>query len=109
MLKCQNPECGKVFLYAAKLTVQSQVQVLNNDKTSVVASYSYPETIEHHVCPYCKSPDLREVEETQPHIESIVSVKIAEADDWIKKGYEVQTTYASTVNLVKKAKETAKP
>jgi hypothetical protein len=106
MLKCLG--CGKEFLYAAKLTVQSQVQVLNDDKTAIVRSYSYPETVEYHICPYCKSPDLREVEETLPRIESIINVKIADADAKLKEGYEVKDTYAASVTLVRKAKEEKK-
>lgn len=94
MLKCLNPSCGKEFLYAAKRV-----------RTCKMISTTYPMTIETHICPYCRSLDICEVEKTDPKIESIVSVKIAEADEWIKKGYEVAGMYASTVNLIRKAKE----
>lgn len=93
MLKCQNPSCGKMFLYAAKRN--ATVPIEKEDFVS----------IETHICPYCQSLDIAEVEKTDPRIESIVSVKIPEADEWIKKGYEVAGMYASTVNLVRKAKE----
>lgn len=90
MLKCQG--CGKEFLYAAnKLDVHE-----------VAGKYS---TLEAHVCPFCNSLDLGEVEETQPRIESIVSVKICDADALIKQGYEVKDTYASTVTLIKKVEQ----
>lgn len=104
MLKCQT--CGKEFLYAAKKTTTlSPITTPTDCATSI---YQSPVTIESHICPYCYGLDLREVEETQAKIESIVNVKIPEADEWIKKGYEVAGMYASTVNLVKKAKEEKK-
>ena len=65
----------------------------------------YETTIESHVCPFCSSLEITEVEKTQPTIESIISVKICEADALIKQGYEVKDTYASTVTLIKKEKE----
>jgi len=97
MLKCLNPSCGKEFLYAAKrdLTVKRQ----QDDEF---------ESIETHVCPWCLNPDICEVEKTQLAIESIISVKICEADALIKQGYEVKDTYAATVTLIKKKQEVTK-
>lgn len=108
MLKCLNPSCGKEFLYAAK-KVRNDKDVEHLKKEGIEPIFiEYPTTIETHICPFCASLEIAEVEKTEPRIESIVSVKIAEADEWIKKGYEVAGMYASTVNLVKKVKETEK-
>jgi hypothetical protein len=67
------------------------------------------ETQEFQVCPYCNSKNIDEIS-TARRIESIQSVKINEADEWLKKGYEVKESYASTVTLVKYAqKQTTNP
>lgn len=41
------------------------------------------------------------VEEAEARIESIKSVAINEADEWLAQGYEVKDTFAKTVTLVK--------
>ena len=113
MLKCLG--CGKEFLYAAKkiLIYDVSFPVDDNgrpleskidDDTNLVRTV-IPETIESHCCPYCYGSDLREVEKTEPQIESIISVEIKEADALLKQGYEVRDAYATKVTLVKKAEE----
>lgn len=92
MLKCLI--CNKEFLYAGKLT--REIGALQD-------------ILETHVCPYCQNVDIREVEEPtepQPKVESIISVKIGEVDAFLKQGYEVKDTYASSATLIKKVKET---
>jgi hypothetical protein len=94
MLKCLNPGCGKEFLYAAKRN--ATVPVKDEEYVS----------IETHICPYCESRDIHEVEETQSVIESMKQVTYEEVDKLLKEGYEVKDTYATKVTMVKKAKET---
>jgi hypothetical protein len=96
MLKCLNKDCGREFLYAAKKSVTTEPK------------QNQFESVEAHICPFCGDLNIAEVEKTEPRIESIISVNIPEADEWIKKGYEVKDTYATKVTLIKKAKETKK-
>jgi hypothetical protein len=105
-----NKDCGKEFLYAAKKTVTNQIFPSKppNEYTGIGDFTLTPTTLESHVCPFCQSLEIAEVEKTEPAIESIISINIPEADEWIKKGYEVKDTYATKVTLVKKAKETEK-
>jgi len=88
-MKYTCADCGKSFVYAAK-------------KTEVpMASYQHlrGDAIEKHVCPYYLSLNFDEAKEPQPEITSIKSVDIAEADEWIAKGYRVLQHYAKTVTV----------
>jgi hypothetical protein len=87
MFECLNTSCRKTFTYPAIL----------------IANKSQDETVEFHVCPYCYNKDIAEIHEPFRLIESIQSVKINEADELIKKGYEIKDTYASSVTMVKYA------
>jgi len=111
MLKCLG--CGKEFLYAAKRITVIPIGFENVDKLkegqftmSTSEATRYETTIESHICPFCASLEIAEVEKTQPAIEGIISVKICDADAKLKEGYEIKDTYASTVTLIKKTKET---
>jgi hypothetical protein len=106
MLKCLNPSCGREFLYAAK-KVRNDKDVEHLKKEGIEPIFiEYPTTIETHICPFCASLEIAEVEKTEPQIESIIKVPYEEADAKLKEGYEVKEVYANTVTLVKKAKET---
>jgi DNA-directed RNA polymerase subunit RPC12/RpoP len=99
--ECLEQKCGKVFLHPAK-------QSFTRSELGVVSAEEY------YVCPYCLSKNIDKISSPALRIESIQSVKIADADEWIKKGYEVKESYASTVTLVKygaieKKPEEAKP
>jgi hypothetical protein len=91
-LKLKSLTCNKEFLYPA---LQTQV-----------FEHVFSGNVQYHVCPFCNSKELDEIEKTQPTITSIKQVDIAEADALIKEGYVVEQIYAKNVVLVKKtAKE----
>jgi len=84
-LKYECLDCRKIFMYAGTYTIVK----------------SATETLEFHVCPFCFSKNIDEISLNKGKIVSIQSVKIGEADELIKQGYEVKDTYATTVTLVK--------
>jgi len=95
-MKYQCESCGKVFVYAAKKTVSLSSSFSEEYKEQ------YPMQVETHVCPFCQSLEFDEAKEVQPEIASIKSVDIAEADEWIARGYVVLDRYAKTVTMAKR-------
>jgi len=90
-LQCKNEKCGKTFLYTAKRSLTIPQEKENEF-----------DSIETHVCPFCKSPEFDEFVEPQPQIVSVKSVPIEDVDALIKEGYVVLEVYAKTCNLIKK-------
>ena len=86
--ECLEEKCRKVFLSRATVSYTKSDQGV-----IVVETYL--------VCPYCLSKNVDTIKVPALRIESIVSVKTAEADELIKKGYVVKDSYASSVTLVK--------
>jgi hypothetical protein len=93
--QCQNPECKKIFVYAAKRT-----------STEYNPNYSVKDLLETHECPFCKSPNFEEYAEPKviEKISSVKSVELVEVDEWIAQGYEVKELYAKTATMIKKEK-----
>jgi len=102
-LQCKNEKCGKTFLYAAKKDITKTIKV-PLDGTSSIYTDEF-ETLETHVCPFCKSGEIDEYVEPQPQIVSVKSVPIEDVDALIKEGYVVLEVYAKTANLVKRAEK----
>jgi len=83
-------DCKKQFLYAATKTITSEI-----DKEI--------EATEYRCCPYCGSMDFDEIVKEESEIVSVKSVPLDEVDDWLSKGYTVQSLYAKNAVLIKKA------
>ncbi len=102
MSKLKCVDCGKTFLYAAILTTESTPTFDFNQTTSATQiSTTFNFSVEKHVCPYCQSLNLDEVQDGD--IVSVKSVDLADVDEWLKQGYTVHELYAKTCTLVKKA------
>ncbi len=86
--ECEN--CNRKFLYAATKTITSEI-----DKEI--------EATEYRCCPYCGSMDFDEIVKEESEIVSVKSVNLDEVDDWLSKGYTVQSLYAKNAVLIKKA------
>ena len=93
--ECLEPSCRKVFHATAR------VSYTKSDQGVIVME-------EYRCCPFCLSKNIDKISTPALRIESIMNVKTAEADDWIKKGYTVKDSYASSVTLVKYAAEPEK-
>jgi len=89
-MKFQCLDCKKQFLYAATKTITSEI-----DKEI--------EATEYRCCPYCGSMDFDEIVKEESEIVSVKSVPLDEVDDWLSKGYTVQSLYAKNAVLIKKA------
>ena len=59
-------------------------------------------TIEHYVCPHCKTLTYCEYTLDKKSITSVISVDLAEVDAKLAEGYEVESLYAKTATLVKR-------
>ena len=94
--ECLEEKCGKTFLSRATVSYTKSDQGV-----IVVETYL--------VCPYCLSKNVDTIKAPALRIESIVSVKTADADEFIKKGYVVKDSYASSVTLVKYGAVEEKP
>jgi hypothetical protein len=59
------------------------------------------DSLETHVCPYCKSLDIAEYVEVEAQPESVKQVPVNQVDEWLAKGYKVVGRYAKEYNLEK--------
>jgi hypothetical protein len=136
MYQCSNPECGKVFMHTAKLTVLGMpIEELKTLKLFIEEAPKDPElapliemfkglqkafdmaTFERSVCPFCKSPTYKEYVEPQPEAEEVGNVYIyelttgpqTELNKLLADGYKIVNRYAKSYALEKpKAKPTPK-
>jgi len=88
-MKLQCLDCKKQFLYVATKTITSEI-----DKEI--------EATEYRCCPYCGSMDFDEIVKEESEIVSVKSVNLDEVDEWLSKGYTVQSLYAKNAVLTKK-------
>ena len=86
--KYECEDCKKKFLYAATKTITTETD-------------GEFEATEYRCCPYCGSMDFDEIAEKESVIVSVKSVNLDEVDDWLSKGYTVQSLYAKNAVLVK--------
>ena len=99
-MKYECLDCKKTFIYAAKKTTL----LISDAKDLLVAmrNLTIPSSqFETHVCPYCQSLNIDEQIETQPNINSVISVPIEDVDAKLKEDYVVRELYAKTATLVK--------
>jgi|GEM_PF-2743415 len=59
-------------------------------------------TVEVPVCPICYTSTYSEYVLDKKQIINVISVDIADVDDKLKEGYEVESLYAKTATLVKR-------
>jgi hypothetical protein len=98
--QCQNPACGKVFLYTAK-------------KTDLGKEGDF--SLEWHVCPYCQSLDFTEYMEPptpQPDVEAVYVYELTtgpqvELDKLLAEGYKIANRYSKQYHLEKPKKTEA--
>ena len=87
--KYECEDCKRKFLYAAT-------------KTITIETDGEFESTEYRCCPYCGSMDFDENVIEESVIVSVKSVNLDEVDDWLSKGYTVQSLYAKNAVLIKK-------
>jgi hypothetical protein len=60
-------------------------------------------TIETPICPHCRTCTYSEYVLDKQNIVSVLSVPLEDVDAKLKEGYEVESLYAKTATLVKRA------
>ena len=101
-MKYQCKACGETFYHAELRTVNEPF-----DTVLGIPEAPYPHRSRvTHVCPFCDSLKFDEIIEAEDQVESVIKVKIAEADSFIKQGYQPKEYYAHEVTMIKR-KETA--
>jgi len=102
--KCLVESCGRKFLYAATKTITATITAKPDFTTNAVpySNDSEFESTEYRCCPYCGSMDFDEITEKESVIVSVKSVNLEEVDDWLAKGYTIQSLYAKNAVLTKK-------
>lgn len=105
-MKFQCLDCKKQFLYAATKTITASD---NPEKETIFTANAVPtrdmyetESTEYRCCPYCGSMDFDEIVKEESEIVSVKSVNLDEVDEWLSKGYTVQSLYAKNAVLTKK-------
>jgi len=88
-MNLQCLDCKKQFLYAATKTITTETD-------------GEFESTEYRCCPYCGSMDFDELAKEESEIVSVKSVNLDEVDEWLSKGYTVQSLYAKNAVLTKK-------
>ena len=106
--KSENPACGKLFHYAAKLTSTLSA---SEETAKVAEAQGLPlfDSIEVLVCPFCKSKEYTEFVDPVPAPEEIANVYIYELssgpqtvlDGLLAQGYKIVNRYAKAYHLEK--------
>ncbi len=97
-------DLGHQFIHPATRTTNESPTTYQDLRVSSSAAsvpvVSVAVSVESSVCPFCYSLVFDEIPE--PQVESIKSVDINEADQYLKDGYEIVDRYAKSVTVVKK-------
>jgi hypothetical protein len=93
-------------VYAAKTStvyIPPHNEKASNHDAELLMNGLFPvNRVENHVCPYCHQLDFTEYTEAKPEIVSVKSVPLEDVDDWLAKGYQVESLYAKTATLSKR-------
>ena len=98
---------GHKFIHAAKLTSSLPA---SEETAKVAKEQELPlfDSVETYVCPFClnlfvpiSNLNFTEYAKPEADVESIKSVELNEADQWIAQGYQPRDYFAKTVTLIK--------
>ena len=93
-MKYQCKACGETFYHA-------ELRTVNEPLGTHEPPFPHRSRVTH-VCPFCDSLKFDEIIEAEDQVESVIKVKIAEADSMIKQGYQPKEYYAHEITMIKR-------
>jgi hypothetical protein len=108
---CLNPDCKKLFHYAAKKIAYNHFFPKAGDLTIPPILSDQMETL---VCPFCHSlvfTEYIEEQKTEAKMVDMQDIEVAQVKEYLEKGYVVLDRYAKAIRMAfyEKPAEEAKP